>query len=72
MAIEQNPFEMISQAVSNVVPMAGTEETSDATFEVDPTDGGVIVDFSENVAMEATGDIAEWYGDLSETLDEDD
>ena len=72
MAIEQNPFEMISQAVSNVVPMAGTEETADATFEVDPTDGGVIVDFSENVAMEATGDIAEWYGDLSETLDEDD
>ena len=72
MAIEQNPFEMISQAVSNVVPITEMEESADATFEVDPTDGGVIVDFSENVEMEATGDIIEWYGDLSETLDEDD
>ena len=31
-----------------------------------------IVDFSEeNVGMEASEDIAEWYGDLSETLEED-
>jgi hypothetical protein len=72
MATERNPFEMISQEVSNVVPLPDMTEDMDATFEVDPTDGGVIVDFSKNVEMEAPQDIAEWYGDLSETLDEDD
>ena len=52
--------------------MPETEDTSNATFEVDPDDGGIIVDFSEeNVEMEASEDIAEWYGDLSETLEED-
>ena len=72
MATERNPFEMISQEVNNIVPMPDMREDVGATFEVDPTDGGVIVDFSENVEMEAAQDIAEWYGDLSETLDEDD
>ena len=72
MATERNPFEMMSQEVSNIVPMPDMREDVGATFEVDPTDGGVIVDFSENVEMEAAEDIAEWYGDLSETLDEDD
>ena len=72
MATERNPFETISEEVSNVVPMADMEDTSNATFEVDPSDGGIIVDFSEeNVEMEASEDIAEWYGDLSETLEED-
>ena len=72
MATERNPFEMISEQVSNIVPLPDMTEDMDATFEVDPTDGGVIVDFAENVEMEAPQDIAEWYGDLSETLDEDD
>jgi hypothetical protein len=73
MATERNPYETISEEVSNVIPMPEVEETSNATFEVDPTDGGVIVDFSEeNVEMEASEDIAEWYGDLAETLEEDD
>ena len=73
MATERNPYETISEEVSNVIPMPEVEDTSNATFEVDPTDGGVIVDFSEeNVEMEASEDIAEWYGDLAETLEEDD
>ena len=72
MATERNPFETMPEEVSNVVPMADMESTSEATFEVDPSDGGIIVDFSEeNVEMEASEDIAEWYGDLSETLEED-
>ena len=71
MATERNPFEMISEQVSNVVPLPDMTEDIDATFEVDPTDGGVIVDFSETVEMEAASDITEWYGDLSETLDEE-
>ena len=72
MATERNPFEMIPEEIGNVIPMPDIEETADATFEVDPTDGGVIVDFSESVEMEASEDIAEWYGDMLETLDESD
>ena len=71
MATERNPFEMISQQVGNVVPLPDMTETADATFEVDPTDGGIIVDFSETVEMQATQNVAKWYGDLSETLDEE-
>jgi hypothetical protein len=71
MATERNPFEMISEQVGNVVPLPDMTETADATFEVDPTDGGIIVDFSETVEMEATQNVAKWYGDLSETLDEE-
>ena len=47
MATERNPFETMPEEVSNVVPMADMESTSEATFEVDPSDGGIIVDFSE-------------------------
>ena len=59
---------------SNIISMEeAIGNTSNATFELDPVDGGVLVDFSEeNVGMEASEDIAEWYGDLSETLEEDD
>ena len=71
MATERNPFEMMSQQVGNVVPLPDMTETADATFEVDPTDGGIIVDFSETVEMQATQNVAKWYGDLSETLDEE-
>ena len=72
MATERNPFEMIPEEIGNVVPMSNIEETGEATFEVDPTDGGVTVDFSESVEMEASEDIAEWYGDISESLEDDD
>ncbi len=71
MATERNPFDKIPEEVSNVVPLAPVEESElDATFEV-ADDGGVIVDFaSEDVVMQPSEDIAEWYGDLCETLDE--
>ena len=72
MATERNPYDMIPEEDNNVIPMEIPPMEGDATFEVDPTDGGVIVDFSENVAMEASEDIAEWYGDLTETVDDDD
>ena len=72
MATERNPFEMIPEEIGNVVPMPNMEETGEATFEVDPTDGGVTVDFSEVTEMEASEDIAEWYGDMSESLDDSD
>ena len=45
MATERNPFESMPQEVSNVIPMTEMEETENATFEVDPVDGGVTVDF---------------------------
>ena len=72
MATERNPFEQIPQEVSNVVPMAPAEETDmNATFQVEE-DGGVTVNFEdEEVLMEPSEEIAEWYGDLSETIDED-
>jgi hypothetical protein len=72
MATERNPFESMPQEVSNVIPMTEIEETENATFEVDPVDGGVTVDFSESVEMEASEDISEWYGDISESLDDED
>ena len=72
MATEKNPYEQIPQEVSNVVSMAPVEETDmNATFQVED-DGGVTVNFEdEEVLMEPSEEIAEWYGDLSETLDED-
>ena len=71
MATERNPYDMMPEEVGDVVAMP-MEEESNATFEVDPEDGGVIVDFSEEVVgMEASEDIAEWFGDMSELLEED-
>ena len=71
MATERNPFEQIPQEVSNVVPMSPVpmEEETEATFELDP-DGGVTVDFSNTVEMEAEAPIKEWYTNLAEDLDE--
>ena len=73
MATERNPYEMKQEEVANVVPMQAEEEM-EATFEVDPTDGGVIVDFSsdDQVTMSASEEIAEWYGNLTETLNPED
>ena len=72
MATERNPYDKIPEELSNVVPMVA-ETDIDATFEVD-TDGGLIVDLSEqsDVLMEPSEEIAEWYGDLCETLEETD
>ena len=72
MVTERNPYDKIPEELANVVPMV-PETDMDATFEVD-TDGGLIVDFSEqtDVLMEPSEEIAEWYGDLCETLKETD
>ena len=76
MATEKNPYDMIPKELSNVVPMAAaSEEELNATFEVDPTDGGVIVDFSEekeNIQMSPSEAIEKWYDNLTDTLDEED
>jgi len=69
MATERNPFDTIPEEVGNVIAMP-VEEDMGPTFEVDPEDGGVIVDFSENIEMEASESIAEWFGDMSEILEE--
>ena len=71
MATERNPFDRIPEEETNIVPLAPETEDIDATFEV-AEDGGVIVDFSENVEMSASEDIAEWYGNMAEDMDEDD
>ena len=73
MATERNPFEQIPTAETNVVPMIPEPMPNEPTFEVDPADGGVMVDFGEgsNIEMEASEEITEWYGDLSETLEDE-
>ena len=71
MATERNPFDMIPETETNVIAMV-PEEQSNVSIEIDPTDGGVIVDFSsEEAMMEPSEEISEWYGDLSENLDEE-
>ena len=70
MATERNPFDMIPQEQSNIVPLVEQGE-SGASIEIDPEGDGVIVDFTEAVGMEATDEVAEWYGDLTETLEEE-
>ena len=71
MATERNPYDMMPEEVGNVISMPMPEEESGATFELDPEDGGVTVDFSEEtVEMEASEEISEWYGDISEILDD--
>ena len=71
MATERNPFDMIPETETNVIAMV-PEEQSNVSIEIDPTDGGVIVDFSsEEAVMEPSEEISEWYGDLSKDLDEE-
>ena len=72
MATERNPFDRIEKELTNVVPMnpVAMGEEQEATFEVEP-DGGVIVDFSSTIEMEAEEPIKEWYANLAEKLDDD-
>ena len=70
MATERNPFDMIPEEGTNVVPLVEQGEAG-ASIEIDPEGDGVIVDFSEVTEMEATEEVAEWYGDLTETLEEE-
>ena len=73
MATEKNPYDQIPQEAPPSVIPAASETELDATFEVED-DGGVVVDFAseeeEEVSMEPSEDVAEWYSDLSDTLDE--
>ena len=73
MAIEQNPFETMTETTSNVVnlPNAEQQESMGATFELDPSDGGIVVDFSEDIAMSPNEEIAEWYANLAEDTEEE-
>ena len=70
MATERNPFDMIPEEKDNIIPLMEQSETG-ASIEIDPEGDGVIVDFTEAVGMEATDEVAEWYGDLTETLEEE-
>ena len=73
MATEKNPFERISEEITNVVKMPTPEEMMEGapTFEMEE-DGGVTVDFTGVVEMEAEESIQEWYGDLTDTLEDED
>ena len=72
MATEKNPFERISEEITNVVQMPTPEEMMEGapTFEMED-DGGVTVDFTGVVEMEAEESIQEWYGDLTDTLEDE-
>ncbi len=71
MATEKNPFEKIREEVTNVVQMPTPEEGA-PTFEMED-DGGITVDFSQtSIEMEAEQSIQEWYGDLTDTVEEED
>jgi hypothetical protein len=73
MATEKNPFEKIREEITNVVQMPTPEDMMEGapTFEMED-DGGVTVDFTGVVEMEAEESIQEWYGDLTDTVEEED
>ena len=72
MATERNPFETIPEELSNVVNIPTPQETviGEPTFEVD-SDGGVIVDLEGIVEMGAEESVQEWYGNLVDTLEDE-
>ena len=74
MATEKNPFEKIREEITNVVQMPTPEDMMEGapTFEMED-DGGITVDFSQtSIEMEAEQSIQEWYGDLTDTVEEED
>ena len=73
MAIEQNPFDTAEEATSNIValPNAKQQSVMGATFGLDPSDGGIMVDFSEEIEMSPNKEIEEWYANLAEDTKED-
>ena len=73
MATEKNPFEKIREEITNVVQMPTPEEMIEGapTFEMED-DGGVTVDFTGVVEMEAEESIQEWYGYLTDTVEDED
>ena len=72
MATERNPFDIMTPLEDdNIIQIAQPSESS-VNIEIDPSDGGVIVDFSqESVEMEPSEELGEWYGDICDTLEDD-
>ena len=72
MATEKNPFDKIREEITNVVQMPTPEQMLEGapTFEMEE-DGGVTVDFTGVVEMEAEEEIQEWYGDLTDKLEDE-
>ena len=72
MATERNPFEQIPEEISNVIDMARPEEDSEGPSFFPEEDGGVTVDFTETtIEMEAEETIQEWYGDITDKLEDE-
>ena len=77
MATERNPFEQISDEVTNVIEITNQKDMDDVeeqSISFEPSeDGGVIVDFSSmSTEMSPEPEIAEFYANLVEDLDEED
>ena len=69
MAIEKNPFESEKEK-TNVIELPQNKD-SQVSFEIEP-DGGLTVDFeSVEVEMQAEPEMAEFYGNMVESLDDD-
>ena len=73
MATERNPFEQIPEEISNIIDMPQQEEMGEGPAFYPEDDGGVTVDFTEtNIEMEAEETIQEWYGDITDKLEDKD
>ena len=71
MATEKNPFEQIPEEISNVIEMPQPEAVEQGPAFYPEDDGGVTVDFTETpIEMEAEEDIKEWYGDITDKLED--
>ena len=71
MATERNPFEQIPEEISNVIDMPQAMEEGEGPSFFAEDDGGVTVDFTETtIEMEAEEELQEWYGDITDKLDE--
>ena len=71
MATEKNPFDKIREEITNVVQMPTPEQMIEGapTFEMED-DGGVTVDFTSVTEMEPEESIQEWYGDITDKLED--
>ena len=71
MATERNPFEQIPEEISNIIDMPQQEVMEEGPAFYPEEDGGMTVDFTEStIEMEAEESIQEWYGDITDKLDD--
>ena len=71
MATEKNPFEQIPEEISNVIEMPQAMEEGEGPAFYPEDDGGVTVDFTETtIVMEPEEEIKEWYGDITDKLED--